>query len=111
MNAQDRIKATNAPDLSEFAWEDPFRLADQLTEDERMLAESARAFADSRLAPRIRAAYAEERVEPEVMAEMGEGPGCWASRFPKSSAVWAPAMSPMASWPAKSSESIPATAL
>ena len=72
MNAQDRIKATNAPDLSEFAWEDPFRLADQLTEDERMLAESARAFADSRLAPRIRAAYAEERVEPEVMAEMGE---------------------------------------
>ena len=72
MNAQDRIKARNAPDLSDFAWEDPFRLADQLTEDERMLAESARVFADGRLAPRIRAAYAEERVEPEVMAEMGE---------------------------------------
>lgn len=72
MNAQDRIKAKDAPDLSEFAWEDPFRLADQLTEDERMLAEAARAFADGRLAHRIRAAYAEERVEPEVVAEMGE---------------------------------------
>ena len=72
MNVQERTKARNAPDLSEFAWEDPFRLADQLTEDERMLADSARAFAESRLAPRVRAAYAEERVEPEVMAEMGE---------------------------------------
>ena len=72
MNALDRIKAKDAPDLSEFAWEDPFRLADQLTEDERMLAEAARVFADGRLAHRIRAAYAEERVEPEVVAEMGE---------------------------------------
>ena len=71
MNAQDRIKAKDAPELSSFDWADPFHLSDQLTEDERMLADAARAFADDKLAPRVRAAYAEERVEPEVMAEMG----------------------------------------
>ena len=71
MNAQDRIKPKDAPSLSSFDWEDPFRLADQLEEDERMFAEAARAFAADKLAPRVQAAYAEERVEPEVFAEMG----------------------------------------
>ena len=71
MNAQDRIKAKDAPELSSFDWADPFYLSDQLDEDERMLADAARAFADDKLAPRVRAAYAEERVEPEVFAEMG----------------------------------------
>ena len=71
MNAEGRIKPKDAPDLSRFDWEDPFRLSDQLTEDERMLAEAARAFAADKLAPRVTAAYAEERVEPEVFADMG----------------------------------------
>ena len=71
MNAQDRIKPKDAPDLASFNWEDPFRLSDQLTEDERMLADAARAFAADKLAPRVQAAYAEERVEPEIFAEMG----------------------------------------
>ena len=42
-----------------------------MSEDERMLADAARAFAADKLAPRVRAAYAEERVEPEIFAEMG----------------------------------------
>ena len=71
MNAEGRIKAKDAPDLSAFDWEDPFRLADQLTEDERMIAEAARAFSADKLAPRVQAAYADERVEPEVFADMG----------------------------------------
>jgi glutaryl-CoA dehydrogenase len=71
MNAQDRIKAKDLPDLSSFDWEDPFYLVDQLSEDERMLADAARAFAADKLIPRIRKAYAEERVEPEIFAEMG----------------------------------------
>ncbi len=71
MNAQDRIKPKDAPDLSSFDWEDPFRLSDQLSEDERMLADAARAFAADKLAPRVRTAYAEEKVEPEIFAEMG----------------------------------------
>jgi glutaryl-CoA dehydrogenase len=60
------------PSLAGFDWADPFRLADQLTEDERMVADSARAYAQDRLQPRVRAAYREERVEPEIFREMGE---------------------------------------
>jgi len=59
------------PSLSDFDWEDPFRLVDQLSEDERMLADAARGFAQDKLLPRVNAAYAEERVEPEIFAEMG----------------------------------------
>jgi glutaryl-CoA dehydrogenase len=59
------------PSLSSFDWADPFHLADQLTEDERMVADSARAYAADKLQPRVRAAYREERVEPEIFAEMG----------------------------------------
>jgi glutaryl-CoA dehydrogenase len=60
------------PSLAAFDWADPFRLSDQLTEDERMVAESARSYAADRLQPRVRAAYREERVEPEIFREMGE---------------------------------------
>jgi glutaryl-CoA dehydrogenase len=60
------------PSLATFDWADPFRLADQLTEDERMVADSARAYAQDKLQPRVRAAYREERVEPEIFREMGE---------------------------------------
>ncbi len=60
------------PSLAAFDWADPFRLADQLSEDERMVADSARAYAQDRLQPRVRAAYREERVEPEIFREMGE---------------------------------------
>ena len=71
MNLETRISAKDAPDLGRFDWEDPFRLADQLTEDERMLSEAARIFASETLAPRIREAYAQETVDPSVFAEMG----------------------------------------
>jgi glutaryl-CoA dehydrogenase len=60
------------PSLATFEWADPFRLADQLTEDERMVADGARAYAQDKLQPRVRAAYREERVEPEIFREMGE---------------------------------------
>ena len=60
------------PSLAQFDWQDPFRLTDQLSEDERMLADGAHSFAQDRLMTRVTDAYAEERVEPEVFAEMGE---------------------------------------
>ena len=56
------------PDLGTFDWQDPFRLADQLNEDQRMLAEAAAIFAQDKLMPRVITAYAEERVEPEIFA-------------------------------------------
>lgn len=66
------LKAKDAPDLGPFDWADPFRLTDQLEEDERMIADSAAAYASEKLAPRIIGAFNEERVEPEIFAEMGE---------------------------------------
>ena len=72
MSMHDQLMAKDAPDLSSFTWDDPFLLETQLSEEERMLRDAARVFADDKLAPRVQAAYAEERVEPEVFAEMGE---------------------------------------
>jgi glutaryl-CoA dehydrogenase len=60
------------PDLSSFNWEDAFLLEDQLSEEERMLRDGARAYAQEKLQPRIIAAYREERCNPEIFAEMGE---------------------------------------
>ena len=61
----------DAPDLDRFDWEDPFRLEDQLTEEERMLRDAARAFAQEKLQPRVVAAYREEKTDPGIFAEMG----------------------------------------
>ena len=66
------LKAKDAPDLGSFDWADPFLLADQLSEEERMLAEGARQFAAEKLAPRITDAFIEETVAPEIFAEMGQ---------------------------------------
>ena len=54
-----------------FSWEDPLDLASRLSEDERMVWESARAYARDRLLPRVVSAYAEERFDREIMTEMG----------------------------------------
>ncbi|WP_299777926.1 acyl-CoA dehydrogenase [uncultured Roseobacter sp.] len=66
------LKAKDAPDLGAFDWSDPFRLADQLEEDERMIEESARAYAQEKLQPRIIDAFANETTEPAIFREMGE---------------------------------------
>ena len=55
-----------------FKWEDPFLLEDQLTEEERMMQASARAYAEGSLAPRIREAFRTEHTDPAIFAEMGE---------------------------------------
>ena len=55
-----------------FDWTDPLDLAARLTEEERMISESARAYAREKLLPRIVSAFAEERFDREVLCEMGE---------------------------------------
>ncbi|MFC3526681.1 acyl-CoA dehydrogenase [Paracoccus mangrovi] len=55
-----------------FSWSDPFLLDDQLTEEERMIRETAAAFAADRLAPRVEAAYLNETTDPEIFREMGQ---------------------------------------
>ena len=71
-NPKPALKAKDAPDLGKFDWSDALRLDDQLTEDERMIAASARAYAQEKLMPRVSKAFAEEGVEPEIFREMGE---------------------------------------
>ena len=66
------LKAKDAPDLSSYYWADPFMLEDQLTEDERLTRDSARAFAQEKLQPRVINAYREEEVAPEIFRQMGE---------------------------------------
>ncbi|RXV61675.1 acyl-CoA dehydrogenase [Roseovarius sp. A46] len=66
------LRAKDAPDLGSFDWADPLRLDDQLSNEERMIAASAREFAQGVLQPRVIDAYREERVEPEIFREMGE---------------------------------------
>ena len=57
--------------IGKFSWEDPFLLTEQLSEEERLISESARAFAREKLLPRVVDAFAEETVEPEIFREMG----------------------------------------
>jgi glutaryl-CoA dehydrogenase len=68
-----------------FQWDDPLLLDQQLTEEERMVRDSARAYAQDKLMPRVHAAHREERFDREIMTEMGslgflgstlEGYGC-----------------------------------
>ncbi|MDQ2092791.1 acyl-CoA dehydrogenase [Rhodalgimonas zhirmunskyi] len=66
------LRAKDAPDLGGFDWEDPFRIDGQLTEDERMIRDSARAYATEKLQPRVTEAFASEKTDPEIFREMGE---------------------------------------
>ncbi|MCB2118810.1 MAG: acyl-CoA dehydrogenase [Rhodobacteraceae bacterium] len=66
------LKPKDAPDLSRFDWEDAFRMEDQLSEDERMMRDSARAYAQEKLMPRVTAAFRDENTDPAIFREMGE---------------------------------------
>ncbi|WP_288457683.1 acyl-CoA dehydrogenase [uncultured Sphingomonas sp.] len=54
-----------------FDWADPFLLDAQLSDDERMVRDSARAYAQDKLAPRVIRAFADEHTDPEIFREMG----------------------------------------
>ncbi len=57
--------------MQSFDWADPFLLDAQLDEDERMIRDSAQAYAQDRLAPRAIDAFAKETTDPEIFREMG----------------------------------------
>jgi glutaryl-CoA dehydrogenase len=70
---------------AEFKWEDPFLLDEMLTDDERMIMQTARDYAQDKLMPRVLEAYRSEKFDPAIMREMGalgllgptiEGYGC-----------------------------------
>ena len=66
------LKAKDSPSLSTFDWEDPFRLDDQLSDDERMIRDATRAYAQEKLQPRVIEAYRDEVTDPAIFKEMGE---------------------------------------
>ena len=65
------LDAANDPQIA-FDWEDPLHLNRQLSEEERMIADTARGYARDKLLPRVIEAWREERFDREIMTEMGE---------------------------------------
>ena len=53
-------------------WQDPFELDSQLSEEQRMVRDSAKQYAQSSLAPRVKQAFREESTDPNIFLEMGE---------------------------------------
>ena len=83
------LHAASKPDAKSakpvFDWQDPLLLEDELSEEERMVRDAARDYAQDKLMPRIKSAFREERFDREIMSEMGalgllgptiEGYGC-----------------------------------
>lgn len=58
--------------FEKFNFEDPLCLEELLTEEEKMVRDSARAYAQEKLMPRVRKAYNEEKFDLDIMKEMGE---------------------------------------
>ncbi|MBA4096992.1 MAG: acyl-CoA dehydrogenase [Rhodospirillum sp.] len=83
MDAKTKSKA-------EFHWEDPLLLEDQLTEEERMVRDTARAYAQDKLMPRVLEANRHEKFDREIINELGalgllgstiEGYGCAGTNY------------------------------
>jgi len=52
-------------------WQDPFLLEQQLTDEQRMVRDSARQYAQGQLQPRLQEAFRKEETDPEIFREMG----------------------------------------
>ncbi|NTF43013.1 acyl-CoA dehydrogenase [Rhizobium sp. AC27/96] len=55
-----------------FDWADPFRLVEQLSDEERMVLDTAHSYAQEKLAPRVLEAFRNEKTDPTIFREMGE---------------------------------------
>ena len=60
-----------AKDSLRFVWDDPLLLEQQLTEEERMVRDTAHAYAQEKLLPRITEAFRHEHTDPAIFSEMG----------------------------------------
>jgi len=68
-HAEKRLVAE--PAILPFDWTDPFDLEHQLTDEERMVRDTARAYAQDKLQPRVTEAYVHEQFDREILREMG----------------------------------------
>ncbi len=71
MNSETSVQNTEKPGFT-YRWEDPFLLEEQLTDEEKMVYETARNYAQEKLLPRVISATREERFDREIMTELGE---------------------------------------
>jgi glutaryl-CoA dehydrogenase len=71
VNALPHPKPKDASSPASFRWDDPFLLDEQLSDDERMIRDSARAYAQEKLLPRVIEAYREEKTDRAIFDEMG----------------------------------------
>ena len=67
----------NSPEIARarpvnFVWDDPFLLNEMLSDEERMIADTAEAYCQEQLMPRITEANRHERFDREIMTEMGQ---------------------------------------
>jgi glutaryl-CoA dehydrogenase len=69
--AEKPASAAPVRDDAPFNWEDPLDLESELTEEERMVRDTARGYAQDKLFSRVLSAYREERFDREIMSEMG----------------------------------------
>ena len=76
-----------------FKWDDPLDLESELTEEERMVRDTARDYAQEKLFPRVLKAYRDETYDPAVIREMGEL-GLLGSTSPRLTAAPASVTSP-----------------
>ena len=67
-----KADAHHEPAILPFDWADPFDLEHQLTEEERLVRDTAETYAQEKLQPRVTSAYLEERFDREIMSEMGD---------------------------------------
>src|SRR5215203_5014580 len=72
MTAAAQPKPKSKPAEAHFRWDDPLLLDELLSDDERMIRDSARQYAQSKLMPRVIEAYREEKTDRSIFAEMGE---------------------------------------
>src|SRR6185369_6797346 len=71
MAEAERVERLGDSSKAAFAWDDPFLLDAQLNEEERLVRDTARDFAQEKLLPRVIAAYREEKTDPDIFREMG----------------------------------------
>ncbi len=68
----EKVQPAKTAPKAVFQWDDPFLLEDQLSEDERLIRDSARDFSQERLMPRVLEAHRHELVDRGIFAQMGE---------------------------------------
>src|ERR1700730_9476126 len=64
-------KEQRSKERASFRWDDPLLFDDQLTEDERLIRDTARGYAQDKLMPRVVDAYMQENTDRAIFGEMG----------------------------------------